>query len=134
MSNLYKEFMHLVNACNRAEYNTTFFLQQLCASQDCCCADTFTDLQRAYNAALVEHSLATARLADFVIKYQCALSFSDQIAADTPVQCLNCCHFADPDPFNPDPEYSHKFMCCWEPDEEFPYKPCEMPLPDDWEE
>lgn len=133
MSNLYKEFMHLVNACNRAENNTTYFLQQLCASQGCC-VDTLTDLQRAYNAALVEHSLATARLADFVIKYQCAMGFSDQIAADTPVQCLNCCHFADPDPFNPDLGYDHKFICCWEPDQECPEKPCELPLPDDWEE
>lgn len=131
MNNLYKEFMHLVNVCNRAKNNTTCFLQKLCASQGCC-ADTLTDLQCAYNAALVEYSLATARLADFVIKYQCAMSFSDQIAADTPVECLNCCHFADPDPFKPD--HTRKYTCCWEPDEEFPEMPCEMPLPDDWEE
>lgn len=129
MNNLYKEFMHLVNACNRAKYNTTCFLQQLCASQGCC-ADTLTDLQCAYNAALVEHSLATARLADFVIKYQCAMSFSDQIAADTLVQCLRCCHFADPDPFNTD--HTRVYTCCWEPDEEYPEKPCEMPLPEEF--
>lgn len=76
MNKLYKEFMYLVNACNRAEDNTTHFLKLLYSNQDCC-DDTLIDLKRAYSTALIEHSLASTQLADFVIKYQSVLSFTD---------------------------------------------------------
>lgn len=130
MNKLYKEFMFLVNACNRAENNANNFLKTLYSNQDCC--DTLINLKRAYSTALIEHALASIQLADFVIKYQSVLSFTDQVPIDTPVRCLYCCFFGDPDPFNPDPDYDREFTCCWEPDEECPEKPC--PLLDDWEE
>lgn len=133
MNKLYREFMFLVNACNRAENNTTHFLKLLYSNQDCC-VDTLINLKRAYSSALIEHSLAFTRLADFVIKYQSVLSFTDQVPIDTPVRCLYCCYFGDPDPINPDPDYARKYTCCWEPDEECSEKPCGMTLPDDLEE
>ena len=42
--------------------------------------------------------------------------------ADVPVNCLFCCYFGDPDPF--DPEHRQPLQCCFVPDEDYDDMPC----------